>query len=123
MQFVTARDAADLFALRLGLASREQVAVAHLDCDRLLLAMTVWTGGADAAPLPISEIIAEALRLRSSGLVVAHNHPSGVTAPSAADIAATRRLAEAAAVVDIRLHDHLVFAGGACRSLRGQGLL
>ena len=57
------------------------------------------------------------------GWSIAHNHPSGDPSPSRADIEATRRLAEAAAALGIRLHDHLIFAGGDCRSFRALGLL
>ena len=54
---------------------------------------------------------------------MAHNHPSGDPRPSRADIQATRRLAETADALDIRLHDHLIFAGTDCRSFRELGLL
>lgn len=52
-----------------------------------------------------------------------HNHPSGDPTPSAADCRVTARLAEVAGALDIALHDHLVFAGGDCRSFRALGLL
>jgi DNA repair protein RadC len=80
-------------------------------------------GGEDAVELPLAAILTSALRLGARSIVLAHNHPSGDPSPSASDEAATRRLASAAAGVDIRLQDHLIFAGGQCRSFRTLGLL
>ena len=67
------------------------------------------------------EIFRAALNHGAAGLVIAHNHPSGDPRPSPADVAATRRLAETAAALDIVVHDHLIFAGGECRSFRELG--
>jgi DNA repair protein RadC len=123
MQVATARQAADLLAPLLQSAGGEAVAVAYLGDRQQLLGTGRSEGGADAADLPIRQIVAEALRLGASGLIIAHNHPSGDASPSEADLSATRRLAETAAAVGLRLHDHLIFAGPGCRSLRELGLL
>ena len=120
----TVAQAADLFAPLFASDARETVAVIHLDLDRRLLALTLEEPGSeDEAELPIGPIIAKALRIGASAIVVAHNHPSGNPNPSAADEAATRALATAAAGVDIRLHDHIIFGGGDRRSFRSLGLL
>ena len=68
-------------------------------------------------------IFAAALGHDAAGMVIAHNHPSGDPRPSRADRDATRRLAETAPALGISLHDHLIFAGGGCRSFRELGLL
>jgi DNA repair protein RadC len=124
MIVATARHAADL-CLPLFAASRaEKVAVLHLAADRRLIAIEEQGEAAsDAAPIIVGAILAAALRRDSRGLVLAHNHPSGDPRPSAADIRATRRLARAAAEIGVRLHDHLIFAGGDCRSFRALGLI
>jgi len=77
----------------------------------------------DEIVLPMAAIFKAALNHGAAGLIVAHNHPSGDPTPSRADIAATRRLAETAANLGLVLHDHLIFAGGECRSFRELGLL
>ncbi len=124
MIVATARAAADLLAPLFAEARGERLAVAHLDAGRRLLALDEEVGrGTDSLTLPVRAIIAAALARRARGLVIAHNHPSGDPRPSRADIAATRRLADAAEGVGIRLHDHLVFADGDCRSFRALGLL
>ncbi|HEX8642049.1 MAG TPA: JAB domain-containing protein [Allosphingosinicella sp.] len=120
----TARDAAELLAPLFALASAEKLAVIHLDGERRVIGVEESAvASAEAVELPIREIVGAALRLGSAGLVIGHNHPSGDPRPSSADIEATRRLAQTAANLGIMLHDHLVFAGGACRSFRELGLL
>jgi DNA repair protein RadC len=121
---LTAGDAARLIEPLFDGAKGERLAVLHLDRDRRLIALeTHGVAGADEIELPIRAILAAALGHDAVGLVVAHNHPSGDPRPSRADKAATRRLAETAASLGITLHDHLIFAGGECRSLRNLGLL
>ena len=62
-------------------------------------------------------------RYRTSIMVVAHNHPSGVAEPSQADEHITRRLKAALELVDIRLLDHLIIGDGETTSLADRGLL
>ncbi len=120
----TARDAADLLEPFFAGAEREKVAVLHLDEERRMIALDQQDVAQEAeAELPLRAIIAAALDRGTSGLVVAHNHPSGDPRPSRADIEATRQLADTAASLGVRLHDHLIFAGGQCRSFRELGLL
>ena len=120
----TARDAADLLEPLFADARCEKLAVLHLDSERRMLALDEKpVESRDGMVLPMRAIIADALDLGTSGMVIAHNHPSGDPRPSPADIAATRRLAETAANLGIRLHDHLIFAGKSCRSFRALGLL
>jgi hypothetical protein len=52
-----------------------------------------------------------------------HNHPSGDATPSDADIAVTKEIAKAAAVLDIAVHDHLIIGRGWHTSLRELGIL
>lgn len=105
-------------------AEGERLAVAHLDAERRLIELAVGEPIArDHAELPVRRIIEDALRLGAAGIVIAHNHPSGDASPSRDDVEATRELAEVAVRLGIRLHDHLIFAGGEVCSLRGLGLL
>lgn len=63
----------------------------------------------DRAPVHPREVFADALADRASGIVVAHNHPSGTLEPSVADIEATRQLQAAGQVLGIPLLDHIIF--------------
>jgi len=124
MPIATAKDAADLLAPLFVEGAEEKLVVLYLDSARRLIEVDEHpVGGADGTALPMRAIFAAGLRHGAEGLVIAHNHPSGNPEPSRADIEATRRLAEVAAALGIRLHDHLIFAGGECCSFRELGLL
>lgn len=95
-----------------------------LDGSCGLVGWYVHEGTVDCTCLPVRAMIGEALALDASGLLLAHNHPSGDPTPSMADMLTTRRLCALAATLDLRVIDHLVFAGtSACFSYRQQGLL
>lgn len=102
---------------------RETLWVAHVDEEARCLHLSHHSGNREAADFPIREIIADAARHGSSGLVLAHNHPSGDSRPSESDCRATRRLVSAAEALDCAVLDHLIFAGNDCTSLRRMGLL
>lgn len=119
----TARDAADLLVPLFDDCEGEKVVAAHLDDAQRLLSTVESGGEADLAGLPIGAIIRDALRLGSAGLIIANNHPSGDPPPSAADLAATRALAETAGSLGIHVHDHIIIGGGDCRSMRALGLI
>ena len=98
--------------------------VAHLDAERRLIGIRLcYSADSSGIDFPLRTIVADALALGTSGLIIAHNHPSGDPSPSAADLAATRTLISVARPLGFRLHDHLVFAGRRCVSLREAGLL
>lgn len=101
----------------------EQLWVAHLDDDAQCLKLTGHRGSTVSVGLPVREILRDATKLGSAGIVLAHNHPSGDPSPSAEDRRATRSLALAAEAIDLAVVDHLVFADGQCRSFRRMGYL
>lgn len=101
----------------------EYLWVAHVDEEARCLHLSRHDGGTDSADLPIRDIIADAARHGSRGLILAHNHPSGDPSPSAADKRITRRLALVGEAMDVTILDHLVLAGSECRSMRQMGLL
>ena len=59
----------------------------------------------------------------ATGLILAHNHPSGDTTPSNADIKFTEKMYKAASLMDIILHDHLIIGNNHYSSLREMGYL
>jgi DNA repair protein RadC len=69
------------------------------------------------------EVVKSALARNAAGMILAHNHPSGVAEPSHADEALTRALRQALALVDVRVLDHFVIAGHAAVSFAERGLL
>ena len=102
---------------------REHLWVAHVDDEARCLHVSRYDGHADGADLPIREIVTDAARHGTTGLILAHNHPSGNPTPSATDQRITRRLAIVGEAIDVTILDHLVIAGSECRSMRQMGLL
>lgn len=87
---------ADLVAylrLDLGDLALEEVRVLFLDTACVLIrSETIAHGGIDSCTFDVRRIIARALELGASGLVMVHNHPSGDHTPSREDIDSTRRV-------------------------------
>ena len=104
-------------------AGRESLWVAHVDDGARCLHLSRHDGDESGASFPLRQIVIDAARHGSAGIVLAHNHPSGDATPSPEDCRATRRLASGAEALDCAVLDHLVFAGTECTSLRGMGLL
>jgi DNA repair protein RadC len=100
----------------------EQVRVLYLDAkNRLLRDDIAIRGTVDRADIFPREIIRRALDLGASGLVLAHNHPSGDPSPSPADMRITQAVIEAAKFFDIVLHDHIIVGRAGHISLRATG--
>ena len=105
-------------------AATERLWVAHLDRTAQCIHLDHFEGEAASVGLPVRSIVADAARLGSVGVVLAHNHPSGDAQPSEADCRATRALSQAGEAIDLTVLDHLVFAAdGQCHSMRRMGLL
>ncbi|MCL2439230.1 MAG: DNA repair protein RadC [Alphaproteobacteria bacterium] len=69
------------------------------------------------------EIVKRALELGATGVILAHNHPSGDVSPSRADIEITETIATALKTVDITLFDHIIVSRTAANSMKSMGLL
>lgn len=69
------------------------------------------------------EVVKEALAKNAAAVILCHNHPSGVAEPSIQDQALTRTLAEALALIDVKVLDHFVVAGPSAVSFAERGLL
>lgn len=74
----------------------------------LMTAEVLATGSIDEASVHPRVVVRAGIAHNAAACLVFHNHPSGNADPSRADIALTRRLKDALAMVDIRLLDHLV---------------
>ncbi|MBT9567649.1 MAG: DNA repair protein RadC [Thiobacillus sp.] len=112
--------------LRLILRSKEYevFCCVYLDAQNRVIAVEeLFRGTLTQTSVYPREIIKRALAHNAAALILAHNHPSGVAEPSQADHALTRRLAEALALVDIRVLDHFIVAGASSLSFMEAGHL
>ncbi|WP_299620772.1 DNA repair protein RadC [Pelagibius sp.] len=102
----------------------EQFRLLFLDKRNRVIADEVQQQGTiDHTPVYTREVVKRALELGAAALILVHNHPSGEPQPSAADIAMTEELREAAEKLGIVIHDHLVIGRGGHASFRAMGLL
>jgi DNA repair protein RadC len=60
----------------------------------------------------VKAILKSAINLNASGIVLAHNHPSGEVRPSSADVAITKKIKDAAKLMDIDVIDHVIIGDG-----------
>jgi DNA repair protein RadC len=98
---------------------RESLVVALLSRKhRLIAVVPVYLGNVAGTPVRIAELFTEAVRRNASGILLAHNHPSGDPAPSADDLRTTKDAAAAGRLLGIEVVDHLVFGAGRWVSLR-----
>lgn len=104
--------------------TKEQFRILFLDRKNVLIADEVQQQGTvDHTPVYPREVVKRALELGASAVILLHNHPSGDTTPSRADIDMTRDVAKACATVGIGVHDHLVVGRAGHASLRALGLM
>lgn len=90
---------------------------------RLKKTVEIAIGGLNAAIIHPRDIYKAAIRACGTGLIVAHNHPSGDIDPSREDIVLTRRLAEAGKILGIDFIDHVIIGDGCWLSLKEKGYL
>jgi len=69
------------------------------------------------------EVVRRALHFNPASIICSHCHPSGVCEPSKADEFLTQTLRQALLLVDVRLLDHILVAGGTALSFAQRGLV
>ena len=112
--------------LRLTLASLPHevfVAVFLTAQNRVIAVDEMFRGTLTQTSVYPREIVKRALAHNAASVILAHNHPSGEASPSSADRSLTRTLADALALVDVRVLDHFIVAPGASLSFAEQGML
>lgn len=101
----------------------------HLLCasingaNEIICIRVVSVGLVDRSPVHPREVFADALADRASGVLVAHNHPSGSLEPSSWDLEVTRQLNAAGDILGVPLMDHIIFNRAGYLSLLEAGML
>jgi len=102
----------------------EEVRVLFLNAKNLLLANeSMWRGSVDEAAVHVREVMARAIALGATAIIIVHNHPSGDPSPSQQDIRLTRDLVEAGRHMRITVHDHVIVGTQGRSSLKALGLI
>ncbi|MES2490566.1 MAG: DNA repair protein RadC [Pseudomonadota bacterium] len=116
------RAARDYLKSRLRDLPHEVFAILFLDTRHRVIAFEeLARGSLDGAAVYPREVLKAALKHNAAAVILAHNHPSGVAEPSAADRVLTTKLQAALSAVDIRVLDHLVIGEGAPASFAERG--
>lgn len=91
--------------------------------NRVIAEVTQQKGTINHVAIHPREVVKSALDNHASAVIMVHNHPTGDTTPSRADIDMTKKVNEALSAVNIQLHDHVIVSKYGCYSFRSAGLI
>lgn len=92
--------------------AREVFFAIFLDSQNAVIAFEpLFVGTLSQTSVHPREVARRSLELNAASVILAHNHPSGATEPSRADIQLTETLKNALALIDVRVLDHFIVAG------------
>ena len=118
MQLCSPQAVARMARHRLANCDHEEFWIAYLDSQNRLISWEMASlGSVETVPLYPRDVMARALALKASSLIMVHNHPGGSPRPSGNDIALTERLKEAGTPLGIRVMDHVIVTEKDCYSL------
>lgn len=117
-------DVRDFLLFTLALREQEVFGVLLLDNrNRVLLWRELFYGTLNQTAVYPREVVKLALQHNAAAVILVHNHPSGHPDASEADIALTRRLKQALALIDVRIPDHFIVTGDHTVSMAERGQL
>lgn len=106
------------------LADRECFILLFLDTKNVIIDREVISvGTVDAAAVYPREVLRSAILKNAGSVIMAHNHPSGDCTPSAADKQITRDLIAGLLLAQVRVLDHVIFAGDKSYSFQEEGIM
>jgi DNA repair protein RadC len=114
----------DYLQAAMGHRRTEEVRILFLNAKNMLIANeALWQGSVDEASVHVREVIARAIALGATALIIVHNHPSGDPSPSQQDIRLTRDLVDAGRHMKVTVHDHVIVGASGRTSMRAMGLI
>lgn len=121
--FRTPQAVADYYQEDMRHQQQEQFHVMMFNSKQVLIRDVLLSKGTvNASLVSPREIMIEALRYQAVSLILVHNHPSGDPEPSKEDIALTRKVMEAGALIGIPVLDHIIIGDNSFVSLKERGL-
>lgn len=106
--------------LMIGKRANENMLILCLDIKSNIIGANVAAiGSVDCVIVRLREIFKYAILCNAASIVIAHNHPSGVLAPSDDDINITRQIIAAGQLLGINVFDHIIVADDDYLSLAG----
>jgi DNA repair protein RadC len=103
---------------------QEQFVVLYLNrANRVIGSYQLSKGGITGTIADVRLILSVALKTLATGLILAHNHPSGNLKPSEADIQLTQKVKDAAKLMDIEVLDHMILSSNGYFSFTDDGII
>ena len=101
----------------------EEIKVLHLSRSNGVVNVHHVSSGSDSQSIvPVKDIMRNAILIKTSGIILFHNHPSGNLQPSSADKGITQKLKEACKLMDISLLDHIILTREWFFSFQDEGI-
>jgi DNA repair protein RadC len=123
-KIASSKDVCDLMQPHLADLIHEEFWILLLNrANHIILKKNVSSGGISGTVVDPRLIFKAAIEHNASGIILCHNHPSGNTKPSEADIQLTRKLRDAGKNLDIDILDHLIIAGQQYYSFADEGII
>lgn len=91
--------------------------------NKVLGVFEVSTGSTTATVADPKIIFAAAIKANASGIIIAHNHPSGNLSPSQQDIDLTRKVKDGGKILEVQLLDHVIITTESYYSFADEGIL
>lgn len=118
------RDAYQLLEENLADLDHEEFWILLLNrANQLILKKRISQGGISGTVTDVRLILRAAVEVLASGLILAHNHPSGNLSPSEADLKITQKIKDAARMMELSLLDHLIISEQGYTSLADDNLM
>jgi DNA repair protein RadC len=123
-KITSSRDIAEIFQPQLGDLPYEEFWVLLMNrANKIISRQIISRGGITGTIIDVRIILKIAIEKLATSLILCHNHPSGNLSPSGADTEITRKLKEAAIIMDIALLDHVIVNENSYYSFADEGIL
>lgn len=123
-KITSSRDAAEFFTPLLGDLNHEEFWVLLMDRgNKIIDHFMISQGGISGTVIDVRIILKNALEKLASSLILCHNHPSGTMQASDADLKITRKIKNAAQLMDISVLDHIIIGQNSYLSMADEGIL
>jgi len=104
--------------------TQEHVVALYLNSRNILIEQkTIAIGTVNSAPFHPRDVFATAIVTKASGIILVHNHPSGICNPSLEDQAITEHLEEMGELLEIPLVDHVIVSKNGWKSLKQEKMM
>lgn len=127
MQIKSSADAANAFRTIFNKDTfnwQEEVLILCLNNSNKILGYhKISTGGMTGAIIDVRVVFTIAINSLATGLIIAHNHPSGMLKPSEADLSITKKLKKGGELLDIKILDHIILTDESYLSFGDEGIL